>query len=246
VGNFPLILKGIPVSTVKVNIGSGTNVADGWTNYDRSIWLSLSKYNFFRKLLYTFRLVDRKAYQTVYAPNVVSSIIRRDVRRGIPHKSGSVDFIYCSHFLEHIKHEEALKVLMECHRVLKTGGWVRVVCPDLRFLVNKYVEGNLNYFGVQYPEELSQAFIKSLMVVDDRSTIKKLLFGVLGYDIHRHQYMYDYDSLKTLLHSAGFDHVEKVGFKRGVTPDIDKLDDRVTGIPEYRQLESIYLEAQKR
>jgi predicted SAM-dependent methyltransferase len=231
------------MATVKVNIGSGINVADGWINYDRAIYFQLSKYRFLWKLLYTFKLKDKRAYEVL---NAARSIVRRDVRKGLPLKGESVDFIYCSHFLEHVRHEDAIKVLRECHRVLKKDGWIRVVCPDLEFLVDKYLKEDLGYFRVRAKSELSQAFIKSLMVTDERSTAKRFLFGVIDYDIHRHQYMYDYSSLKTLLQSAGFDHVEKVGFKQGVTPDIDKLDDRVTGIPENRQLESIYLEAQKR
>ena len=118
----------ISLATVKVNIGSGTTVADGWINYDRSIYFQLAKYRSLRKLLYKFNLIDKRTYEL---PSIAKSIVRRDVRRGLPLKSESVEFIYCSHFLEHIRHEEAIKVLKECHRVLKKGGWIRVVCPDL-------------------------------------------------------------------------------------------------------------------
>jgi len=39
------------MATVKINIGSRTNVAYGWINYDISICIALSKYGFLKKLL---------------------------------------------------------------------------------------------------------------------------------------------------------------------------------------------------
>jgi hypothetical protein len=49
--------------------------------------------------------------------------------------------------------------------------------------------------------------------------------------------MYDFDSLASLLNKYGFSVREKRRFREGITPDIDRLDNR----PE----ESLYVEAQK-
>jgi hypothetical protein len=84
--------------TVKVNIGSGTEVAPGWINYDISIYVFLSKYRFLKRLPYYFRFISKRESETSFPP----SVIRRDVRKGLPFPDESVDCIYCSHFLEHI------------------------------------------------------------------------------------------------------------------------------------------------
>ena len=94
------------MATVKVNIACGTYVVPGWINYDRSLNIVLSRYKFLKKLLYTFRLTTREFYETTWPSNV----IRRDVRKGLPLPDESVDFIYSSHFIEHLAHEEAVRV----------------------------------------------------------------------------------------------------------------------------------------
>lgn len=44
---------------------------------------------------------------------------------------GSYDSVYCSHALEHVTKEDGVRVLQEFRRVLKPGGCVIVVVPDL-------------------------------------------------------------------------------------------------------------------
>jgi predicted SAM-dependent methyltransferase len=60
--------------------------------------------------------------------------------RGIPFDDNTFDVVYHSHFLEHLDREAAASFLLECHRVLKPGGTLRVVVPDLELLVKWYWE----------------------------------------------------------------------------------------------------------
>jgi predicted SAM-dependent methyltransferase len=48
----------------------------------------------------------------------------------LPAKDSSVTFVFSEHFLEHLFFDEALALLVECHRILTPGGIVRVVVPD--------------------------------------------------------------------------------------------------------------------
>jgi len=50
----------------------------------------------------------------------------------------SVDFIYCSRVLEHLEEWEAVELLRECRRVLRPGGVLRLVVPDLLKMVKNY------------------------------------------------------------------------------------------------------------
>src|SRR5689334_15016755 len=45
-------------------------------------------------------------------------------------QTGSVDFIYASHVLEHISHRSTLLVLREWARTIKPGGTLRIAVPD--------------------------------------------------------------------------------------------------------------------
>lgn len=62
-----------------------------------------------------------------------------DTRLGIPLPDASADACYCSHVIEHLTVVETRKVLSDIHRVLKPGGIVRIVVPDLEGIVRAYL-----------------------------------------------------------------------------------------------------------
>lgn len=53
-------------------------------------------------------------------------------------KSNSVDKIFISNFFEHITHEEIIKTVIELKRVLKKGGQVLILQPNIRFAYHNY------------------------------------------------------------------------------------------------------------
>lgn len=60
--------------------------------------------------------------------------------RGIPLPDNYVDVVYHSHLLEHFPMRYAQAFIKECTRVLKPGGIIRVVVPDLEDIVNTYLK----------------------------------------------------------------------------------------------------------
>jgi len=58
---------------------------------------------------------------------------------GIPAPSQSVDVVYHSHLLEHLQQEEGEDLIHECLRVLKPGGILRIVVPDLERICTDYL-----------------------------------------------------------------------------------------------------------
>ena len=62
-----------------------------------------------------------------------------DLRRGIPLAPGSVDAVYLSHVLEHLSRSDAKAVLQDALRVLRKGGVIRVVVPDLELQCREYL-----------------------------------------------------------------------------------------------------------
>jgi predicted SAM-dependent methyltransferase len=67
-------------------------------------------------------------------------VMAHDMTTGIPFPDNSFDVIYHSHLLEHFSKRFAPVFLEECHRVLKSGGIIRVVVPDLETIVRLYLE----------------------------------------------------------------------------------------------------------
>src|SRR5690606_18378616 len=75
------------------------------------------------------------------------NIVVHDLSKGIPYEDNSVDAVYHSHTLEHIDRNlddpangPGLLFTKECRRVLKPGGVLRIVVPDLERRCLAYVE----------------------------------------------------------------------------------------------------------
>jgi SAM-dependent methyltransferase len=64
---------------------------------------------------------------------------RVNLLQRLPFAANSFDVVYSSHVLEHFSPETAEALLRECHRILKPGGILRTVLPDLEFGCREYL-----------------------------------------------------------------------------------------------------------
>lgn len=200
----------------KLNLGSGPNSAKGWINYDWGLLPFLGKFGL-TSILVKLNLLD-KSYDWKW-PKISLVNIKDD----LPDGDDSVDFIYCSHVLEHFEKEEAIKILKECRRVLKEKGVIRIVLPDLSKLIKDYSDAdkfNREYFG--FDKDLYVGFL---------GKIKKAF-------IRGHQWMYDVDSTIKLLKEAGFNEIRACDYRKGKVPNLEILD------LEQHQKISLYIEAE--
>lgn len=98
-----------------------------------------------------------------YNPNWVNvdmvaagpDVMEVNLVKGIPFPTNSFDLVYHSQVLEHIPKNVAPYFLQECFRVLKPGGVLRVVCPDLEDITREYLKWLEQ--SVNQPTELSKA-----------------------------------------------------------------------------------------
>ena len=198
----------------KVNLGSGTDIVEGWANIDKSWNTYLSKFPTIKKLLYKLGLISEGTFGANWRGK---KVIRHDVTKGLPFESESVDVIYCSHLLEHLTYNKARKVCQEAYRVLKKNGIIRVVVPDLKRVTQAYVEGDRNFFG-DSEKPIADLFLESLRLegLRERPIIEKILYSL-------HKYMYDAESLTFLLKLAGFSIIRECNFGKGLCPDLEKI-----------------------
>lgn len=200
----------------KLNLGSGLNSALGWINYDWGLLPLIGKFRL-TSILVNLHLLD-KSYNWKW-PKI--SLV--NIKDELPDENNSVDYIYCSHVLEHFEKEEAIKILRECKRVLKDKGIIRIVLPNLSKIIESYDSAdifNREYFG----------FDKDLYV-GISGKIKRLF-------IRSHQWMYDKKTAIEILKIAGFTKINICSFNKGKTPDIEKLD-----LKQHHKI-SLYLEAE--
>jgi predicted SAM-dependent methyltransferase len=82
-------------------------------------------------------------------------VIAADVLKEIPFPDNYFDVVYHSQVLEHIAKEKAVAFTLECYRVLKPGGMLRVVVPDLENIMDEYKK--LLTQNLDNPNEISEA-----------------------------------------------------------------------------------------
>jgi predicted SAM-dependent methyltransferase len=86
-----------------------------------------------------------------YSPHVKKC----NLIKGIPFPDNKFDVVYHSQVLEHIPKDKAEGFIKECCRVLKPGGVIRIVVPDLENIIDEYKK-HLNQ-NLESPTELSEA-----------------------------------------------------------------------------------------
>lgn len=199
----------------KINLGCGPVVAKGWIGFDYGLLPMLGKFNF-TSIISKFGLIE-KSY-------VVKWPIFRyfDIRKTLPFDNSSVDYIYCSHVLEHFEKEEVVKILSECRRIIKSKGIVRIVLPDLKKLISEYKDSDSfcrEFYG--YDKDLMTGFV---------NRIKKIF-------LRGHEWMYDTQTIVKILKKVGFSQVKVCSYRKGECVDLVKLD------LEFHKRLSLYVEA---
>ena len=192
-------------SSVRLNLGCGLAVTKGWINIDGSLnSLVAAMPSMFHVLMY--RLTGAKQYysEAEYCRLLRDHVfIHHDLSNGIPLKEGIADYVYSSHFFEHLYREDANHLLNECYRVLKKGGVLRISVPDLEYALGLYSLGE------------KEKMLQNYFFVEDSES-----------NYARHKYMYDFDMISSLLVKTGFCDVQRCQFQKGTVPDINILDNR--------------------
>lgn len=218
----------------KLNLGCGIHVCrlPGWENIDNSWNARLSRYGWLRRGLHRIGLLAEIYYRVPW-PRDIRVL---DVTRGLPYASESIEVIYTSHMLEHLSREQGGGVVREAYRVLRAGGILRVVVPDLEQAVENYVERKKK--GGEGEEPPGDVFVRSLKLtrLSPRRVLGMPLPVRLGVG---HRWMYDFGSLRRLLEEAGFQEIERRDYLESALAEIGELDiaERAEG--------SLYVEARK-
>ena len=199
----------------KVQFGCGLSNPEGWYNFDSSPTLKFQRMLFFGML-----------FKRITQPSFPDNIVFGDVIKGLPLKDGSVDLLYSSHVLEHLSYDDFIIALKNSFKVLKKGGVFRIVMPDLKQLVDAYLENKQ-----QNNPLASVNFINNtLMGVKSRDkSIKSLVFRAFGNT--NHLWLWDYESTEKMLKEVGFESVRKCAFNDSSVQDFKEVEseDRFVG-----------------
>lgn len=167
------------------------------------------------------------------------AVVYLDSTKRWPMPSASFRFSACEHMIEHVPYEAGIATLSEAHRVLQPNGVLRISTPNLDTFRNMpdsedagikdYIRWSNRTFGSEAERE------------EETSPVH-----VLNRMMHSwgHQYLYDEDTLRRVLHRVGFREVVRCDPGVSRHAELNGVDRHADSIgAEANQIESLILEA---
>lgn len=152
-----------------------------------------------------------------------------DARNKLPFGDETIEYIYSSHFVEHLSNDELMRHFKESFRVLRVGGIYRICIPDFESSIKAYIRRDyawLEMFKNDWP--LNYYFVPEHLL----SYADYLDRSLHEYGIHK--IFLDFEKTKNMLIHSGFQgvNINLVTYD----PSIDRKE---------RRNYSIYIEALK-
>lgn len=154
-----------------------------------------------------------------------------DLRYPLLIDDATVDGIFTEHTFEHMAFDDVRRLAAECCRVLKPGGRIRVIVPDVSIFVARYQANDLAWFREWERVTLTprgRRFVTPMQAIS---------FITQEYG---HRSAWDFASLARVLGDAGFVDVEAASYRQGRDPRLLRDKDA-----DSRRLVSLYVEAVK-
>jgi len=79
------------------------------------------------------------AWTNIDFQSSADDVIEADILRGLPFGPNTFDVVYSAQFIEHLTLEQGECVLRDVARIMKPGGLIRLVTPDLEELTRTYL-----------------------------------------------------------------------------------------------------------
>ncbi len=169
---------------------------------------------------------------------LIPDVMVMDATKPFPFADNTIQFVYTEHMIEHVSREGALRMLRECHRVMRDGGVIRVTTPNLATLLGLYSSA-LSDTQRGYVSWFCQTFLAPDVTPSAVSVINAH-FRMWG-----HEFVYDEPTLTNALHDAGFKSVRRrclTESDHAALRDLENVERYPAGLLDF---ESIALEAVK-
>jgi predicted SAM-dependent methyltransferase len=185
---------------IKVNVASSTKCLDGFINFDNSVFLHIVKILPFATIFFP------KKYQELLHEYKIANL-KYDLRiwnckKRLPFKDSTVDHVLCSHYLEHLYKEDGVKFLKNLNIVIKPGGSLHLIVPDLKTWVDRYIADSSN---TEKSKNASDNINFGTILTHQKCpTFLYNFLEALGWFGLQHRYMYDKASALRILNESKF------------------------------------------
>lgn len=151
-----------------------------------------------------------------------------DITKPLPFSENSIDFIMLEHVIEHVTQHQGYRFFEECMRVLKPGGVVRVVFPDIKRAFDRC-------------DERYREFVKRYLggTVTNKIAIEQLIFNF------GHVSIYTVELMMAILTMIGF-QARYSEYNKSTIPELNNIESHWKAIGwEAAFLESSVVEGTK-
>ena len=121
-----------------------------------------------------------------------------DARTRLNIPNNSIEYIYSSHFVEHLRHDELVTHFKECYRILEPGGVLRLGVPDFPKVFKSYCTNNKDWLEDRR-KELSEGLHLPPEMICAMDFINKAV-----YEYGEHKICLDMEKIRNLLIFSGF------------------------------------------
>lgn len=175
---------------LKVHLGCGSDIKPGWINIDSGLapWAGVNT-----------------------NPHQGAVVIKHDLRRGLPLADDSCNFIYSSHFFEHLDYRDGLRLMRDCYRVLGPGGTFRVSLPNFKALFDAYLRADNNYVDL-----INIYDVNPDLEPGTDTLVDHVNYG--AYQHGEHKCIYDEEKLTLILRRIGFTSVAESHYHEELDP----------------------------
>jgi len=142
-----------------------------------------------------------------------------DVTKHFPIPDASMHFVTSEHLIEHIPYEDGLSMLRECHRVLASGGRVRIATPNLSTFLALFQDPQPGAGALYIQRKL--AWHRWPQTPDPACLILNRQMREWG-----HEFLYTPKLLRATLESAGFSDIRQFSAGQSDTTALTGLEAR--------------------
>lgn len=209
--NYSLESKKLSDTFKKYNLGCGTALYEDYLNV--GYWTQLQSGVIYKDLNGTSN----------------TFMLNHDLNNGTPANDNTLDVVYHSHMLEHLTFSEGISFIKECFRVLRPGGIMRLLVPDLELWAKAYLSKDKHFLG-EYQKTLDS---------NTYFTPGAIFMGMLHN--HGHKMGYDFETVFWLLQESGFVDIQKTLYSASALTEISIIEPR----NPLKSMESLCVECTK-
>jgi len=169
---------------------------------------------------------------------LVPDVMQMDATTRFPFADNTFEYLFTEHMIEHVPYPKGRSMLQECYRVLRPGGIIRVITPDLATIIGLYGPDQCSEQR-QYLQWFFEAFLH------DGSPPNAVLAINAMFRLWGHQFLYDEATLTHSMTEAGFRTVQRHILGESPHPELQNLENEQRYPKGLLNFESLALEGSK-